>query len=310
MNGPERRILTGLGLLVVGVTVLAHSPVHAERLDPVSYAPAVNVVAPLAGEGLLWVPALSPTPRSQITFQFAYSYHGFDFAGEDIDMSVYLMVLNGEYTVLDKLTLGAGVPFLVGYDVSTESDILEENDVDFGNIRLHARYPLVEVPENGFILTAAFRLWLPTNTFLSVVERGFRVVVIDNFAVFEPMLLMGLDAAPVSIVFETGPKMYAVNDQDDFSYWSFNFIFGGAPFTDLPELEFVLELNMFIEMGENDAPRTDSEDHIVPVALSFGPRYHFGDFYAELALRFGLNDDEFYYGDFNLGIQLGYLMGD
>lgn len=35
----------------------------------------------------------------------------------------------------------------------------------------------------------------------------------------------------------------------------------------------------------------------------------FGDFYAEMSLRFGLNDAEFYYGDFSPGIQLGYLMG-
>ena len=301
--------MTRLVLLAICVVVFAHPPAGAQKLEPL-YVPAAKVVAPLAGEGLLWAPVLSPTPRNQITFQFAYGYHGFDVLGEGVDASVYLMVLGGEYTFFEKLTLGAGVPFLVGYDVSTDSDVLEDDGVDFGNIRLHARYPMVEVPENGFILTAAFRLWLPTNTFLSVAERGLRVHVIDNFAVFEPMLLIGLDVAPVSIVFETGPKLYAVNHQEDFSFWSFNFIFGGVPFSDLPELEFVLELNMFVELDEDDAPRAESGGHILPLALSVGPRYHFGDLYAELALRFGLNDAEYYYGDFSLGIQLGYLMGD
>jgi hypothetical protein len=290
-------------VLLVGLSA------RAQKLEPL-YVPSAKIVAPLSGEGLLWVPVLSPIPRNQITFQFAYGYHGFDVATEDVDVSTYLMIVGGEYTLGDKLTLGAAVPFLVGYDISTESDILEDDDVDFGNIRLHARYLFIEVPENGFVLTGAFRVWLPTNTWLEVGRRGFRVDVIDNFAVFEPMLLLGFDVAPVSILFETGPKLFAVNDQDDFGFWSFNFIVGGSPFSSLPELEFVFELNMFVEMDENDAPRTESEDHIVPVALSFGPRYYFGDFYAEMALRFGLNDAEFYFGDFSLGIQLGYLMGD
>lgn len=299
-----------LRIAILSVTVLHFGlPLRAEELRPVTYNPAVKVVAPLAGEGLLWAPVLSPTAGNQVAFQFAYGYHGFDVVTEDVDASVYLMVLQGEYTVWGRLTLGAGVPFLVGYDISTESNVLEDSDVDFGNIRLHVRYPLVEVPERGFILTTAFRVWLPTNTFLSVEERGFHIDVIDNFAVFEPMLLIGLDVAPLSIVFETGPKLYAVNDQDDFSFWSFNFIFGAAPISALPELEFLLELNMFVELSDDDAPRTDSGDHIVPLALSFGPRYRFGDFYAELSLRFGLNDPEFYFGDFSLGIQLGYLIG-
>jgi hypothetical protein len=300
---------TGSALFAVTAALLFGPPLRAEELEPVTYEPSVRVIAPLAGEGLLWAPVLSPTPGSQIAFQFAYGYHGFDWILEEVDASVYLLVLRGEYTFWDKLTLGAGVPFLVGYDVSTESDAAEESDVDFGNIRLHARYPLVEVPERGFILTAAFRVWLPTNTFLSVAGRRVRIDVIDNFAVFEPMLLIGLDVAPLSVLFETGPKLYAVNDQEDFSFWSFNFIFGAAPFSALPELEFLIELNMFVELSEDDAPRTDSGDHIVPLALSFGPRYRFGDFYAELALRLGLNDAEFYYGDFSMGIQLGYLFG-
>jgi hypothetical protein len=289
--------------------ILVGLSARAQKLEPL-YVPSAKIVAPLAGEGLLWAPVLSPVPRNQITFQFAYGYHGFDVGPVDVDVSTYLMVLGGEYTLGDKLTLGAGVPFLVGYDVSTDPDEVEQDGVEFGNIRLHVRYPFIEVPENGFILAGAFRLWLPTNTFLDVGYRGFRIDIIDNFAVFEPMLLLGFDVAPVSILFETGPKLYAVNDQDDFGFWSFNFIFGGSPFTSLPELEFVFELNMFVEMDERDAPRTESEDHIVPLALSFGPRYFFGDFYAEMSLRFGLNDAEFYYGDFSLGIQLGYLMGE
>jgi hypothetical protein len=289
--------------------ILVGLSVRAQELEPV-YVPSAKIVAPLAGEGLLWAPVPSPTPRNQITFQFAYGYHGYDVGPVDVDVSTYLMVLGGEYVFWDKLTVGAAVPFLVGYDISTDPDTLEEDDVDFGNIRLHVRYPFLEVPENGFVLAGAFRLWLPTNTFLDVGRRGFNVDVIDNFAVFEPMLLLGFDVAPVSILFETGPKLYAVNDQEDFGFWSFNFIFGGSPFTGLPELEFVFELNMLVEMDERDAPRTEAEDHIVPVALSFGPRYFFGDFYAEMSLRFGLNDAEFYYGDFSLGIQLGYLMGD
>jgi len=279
---------------------------RAQKLEPL-YVPSAKIVAPLAGEGLLWAPVLSPVPRNQISLQFAYGYHGYDSGLVDVDVSTYLMVLGGEYTFWDKLTAGFGVPFLVGYDISTDPDTVEEDDVDFGNIRLHVRYPFIEVPENGFILAGAFRLWLPTNTFLDV-GRGFHVI--DNFAVFEPMLLLGFDVAPVSILFETGPKLYAVNEQDDFGFWSFNFIFGGSPFTGLPELEFVFELNMLVEMDERDAPRTESEDHIVPLAISFGPRYFFGDFYAEMALRFGLNDAEFYYGDFSLGVQLGYLMGE
>lgn len=287
--------------------ILVSFSARAQELEPL-HVPAAKIVAPLAGEGLLWAPVLSPTPRNQITLQFAYGYHGYDSGPVDVDVSTYLMVLGGEYTFWDKLTVGFGVPFLVGYDISTDPDTVEDDDVDFGNIRLHVRYPFVEVPENGFVLGGAFRLWLPTNTFLDV-GRGFRVI--DNFAVFEPMLLLGFDVAPVSILFETGPKLYAVNEQDDFGFWSFNFIIGGAPFSSLPELEIVFELNMLVEMDENDAPRTDiTEDHIVPLALSFGPRYFFGDFYAELALRFGLNDAEFYYGDFSLGIQFGYMMSD
>ncbi len=301
--------LTRSVLLTVVAAVLFGLPGRAEELEPVTYNPSVKLVAPLSGEGLLWAPVLSPMPGNQMSFQFAYGYHGFDVGTEEVDGSVYLMILQGEYTVWDQLTLGAGVPFLVGYDVSTESDALEDSGVDFGNIRLHVRCPLVEVPERGFILTTAFRVWLPTNTFLSVEEGRVHYDVIDNFAVFEPMLLIGLDVAPLSVIFETGPKLYAVNDQDDFSFWSFNFIFGAAPFSTLPELEFLLELNMFVELDEDDAPRNDSGDRIVPLALSFGPRYRFGDFYAELALRFGLNDPEFYYGDFSLGIQIGYLMG-
>jgi hypothetical protein len=83
-----------------------------------------------------------------------------------------------------------------------------------------------------------------------------------------------------------------------------------VPFSSLSELEFVLEFNMFIEMDDNDAPPIWHDDNVVALALSFGPRYHFGDFYAEMALRFGLNDAEFYHGDFSLGIQLGYQMVD
>ena len=289
--------------------ILAGFAARAQELEPL-YVPSAKIVAPLAGEGLLWAPVLSPVPRNQISFQFAYGYHGFDVGPVDVDVSTYLMVLGGEYTFWDKLTVGAGVPFLVGYDISTDTDVLEEDDVDFGNIRLHVRYPFLEVPENGFVLAGAFRLWLPTNTFLEAGRAGFNVDVIDNFAAFEPMLLLGFDVAPVSILFETGPKLYAVNDRDDFGFWSFNLIFGGSPFTSLPELEFVFELNMLVEIDENDAPRTDySEDHIVPLAISFGPRYFFGDFYAEMSLSFGLNDAEFYYGDFSLGIQLGYFIG-
>ena len=109
MNSPGRQIEIRPALLAVVAALLLCSSVRAEELEAVTYTPAVKVVAPLSGEGLLWAPVLSPTPRNQIAFQFAYGYHGFDIAGEDIDASVYLMVLSGEYTVPGKLALRFGL---------------------------------------------------------------------------------------------------------------------------------------------------------------------------------------------------------
>jgi len=110
-------------------------------------------------------------------------------------------------------------------------------------------------------------------------------------------------------VASTGPKFVVIDDTDDYSMWGLDLIVGAAPFQALPLLQLVLELNMLIEM-DDDMPHTgDIDDTSVPLALGIGARYRFGNFLAELAFRAGLHDAELYYGDFNLGLTVGWLFG-
>ncbi len=268
---------------------------------------SVWIVAPLTSEGFLWAPVLSPTKNNQITFKFGFAYHDFDYSGDDVEAFTYLLTLSGEYTLLNMLTVGVDLPFLFGYDIS--SDLVDDSGADFGNIRLHIRYPVLRLPELGLVLTPAFRLWLPTNTYLTVEDVPFvgELDIVDTLAVFEPILLVGACRGPASLVFETGPKFFAVDDQNDFSFWSFNLVAGYAPGRGTAGLEFILELNMLVELDEDDAPSAGSVDRAVPLALAFGARYPFEPFVAELALRVGLHEADFYYGDFNIGLQIGYV---
>lgn len=281
--------------------------VKPQQQKPLSDSTSVKIIAPLTSEGYLWAPVLMPTPQKQFLFKFDYSYHSFNYAWDNVDASSYLLVLSGEYTLLEKMTLGLDIPLLVISDVSSES--VDDTSVDFGNIRIHVRYPLLQRQEIGFVLTPAFRLWLPTNTFLTVEGVPFvgELDMIKTFAVFEPIILIGLRIDPISIVFETGLKFCVVDDWDDFTFWSFNLVVGSAPIPKLKDLELVLELNMMVELDEDDAPSASSVDRVLPIAISTGARYRFDPFWVELALRFGLNDAEFYYGDFNVGILFGYI---
>ena len=111
--------------------LVALFPLRSARAEERKYAPLVNVVGPLSGEGFLWAPALKPTASKQISLKFNYSYHGLDYVAEGIEGSVYLLVLAGEYPVSDRLTVGLDVPFLVGYDVTSDSDWVDDSGVDF-----------------------------------------------------------------------------------------------------------------------------------------------------------------------------------
>lgn len=302
----QRRVI----FVFTSMLLVALFPLRSAISGELEQTTLVNVVGPLSGEGFLWAPALKPTASKQISLKFNYSYHGLDYLAEGIEGSVYLLVLSGEYPVFDRLTAGLDVPFLVGYDVTSDSDWVDDSGVDFGNIRLHLRYPVVENSKYGIVVTPAFRLWLPTNTFLTVEDVPFwgEIDIVESFAAFEPMLHTAHVNGPLSFSFDLGFKFFAVEDQDDFSFCSMNFIIGVAPVASLGDLQFVLELNMLVELDEDDAPSDSDVERVVPISLAAGARHRFGDFLIELTTRIGLNEAEFYYGDFNIGLQVGYIL--
>ncbi len=281
-----------------------------------SAADQVPIVAPLTSEGYLWAPPLNPLPDSRASFQFDFNYHQYDYRWfgntEEITFSSYQLILKGEYTFLDLLTVGIDVPLLMVHNADSENDYVDSSGADFGNIRLHARYLALELPEWGLVFTPAFRFWLPTNTFLDIeydILGGGKLDIIESFAVFEPILIVGWYMRPISVVFETGLKFVAVDDMDDFTFWSFDLVVGAAPIPSLEKLQFVLELNLMVELDDDDAISEPEVERVVPLAVSFGARYRVSSFELELAFRVGLHEAVIYYGDFNLGLIVSYLFG-
>lgn len=275
-----------------------------------------KIISPLQADGYLWAAPPSPTPTSQLRFQFGFNYHDFDYdffgSSEELTFSSIHFLLSAEYTFLGALTAGLDVPALMIYDMTTSNDLFDDAGVDFGNIRLHLRYALI-LNQIGLVITPAFRIWLPTNTFLEVdfeaLGRRQNLELIDTFSTLEPMVTVGWATPWLSLLLSTGPKFVIIDNSDDFSMWGLDLTVGAAPVASQPDLQFVLELNMLIEMDDDMYHTGDPDDTGLPLALGLGVRYRFGEFLTELALRAGLHDSEFYYGDFQLGLTVGWVFG-
>lgn len=281
-------------------------------LPNISHASARRVLAPLKADGYLWSPPLSPNPESQLGFQLDFNHHSYNMdlilMTDEITFSSIQFELSAEYSFWDALTIGLDVPFLMVYDISSEHDLLDDTGADIGNIKLHARYSF-DLDELGIVITPSFRIWLPTNTFLQVdVDNSSKDLhIIDSMAVFEPMLGVGWSMSWLSVLLNTGPKFYALDDADDFSVWGFDLTIGSAPFAKLPGLEFVVELNAMVGMDDDTPQEGDPDDTAFPLAISPGVRYRADSFTVELGFRIGLHDSIMYFGDFNVGLDAAYL---
>lgn len=285
--------------------VLVASAAGARDLPP--------IVAPLGSEGYLWAPPLDPLPRSDFVIKFGLNYHAMEvWPGRDVEVhfTALQFLLGGEIELFKDFTVGADVPFLSIHSASSSPDFVDSSGIDFGNIRLHARY-LAVATKSGLVVTPAFRVWLPTNTFLDVetiAPLWPNMEVLDTLAVFEPILCLGWANRRFSALLETGPKLAMIESADDFSFddfsfWSFDFVFGARP---LQNLELLLELNLMTEMSDDKAPSEPFEGNITPFALSAGARLKLGDWMLEVTLRAGLHEAVFYYGQFNIGLAFGY----
>ncbi len=269
-----------------------------------------NVIAPISSEGYLWPPTLGAVPHDQVAIRLGLTNHKMRIVG-DVDAWVFGFTVAGEYTLLDRLTLGAAVPFIQAYAIS---GIASDSGVDFGNIRFHVRYMLDDIAalqalrDLNIVLTPAFRLRLPTNTFLTVNNVPFfgDWELIEPLMALEPMLIAGWAHPLLSVTVATGPSYFIAFNRPDFGFWSLIATAGTAPLPPLPELEFLLELSLLVELTEANAPQENTQSgRAVPFTLSIGSRYRYQEWSAELALRFGLHKGDFYYGDVNMGIQIG-----
>jgi hypothetical protein len=289
-------------------------------------AESASIVAPLTGDGYLWAPPPNPLPRSGVSFQFDFNYHQYDYdiggSDQEVTFASFQFILGGEITLLDVLTIGLDLPFLYVHSMDTSDDVASATGADIGNLRLHTRASFV-FPDLGLVITPAFRVWLPTNTFLTLEGRGsilgidfdFDIEMINALAIFEPMLEIGWGQSWFSVLVQTGPKFVVVDDEpnvawgDDFTMWGWDLVLGAKPLPGRDDLQLVLEFNGLAELDGDDAPKFVDDEHVVPLALSLGGRFRAGNFLVGLTFRIGLHQADIYFGDFNLALTLAYLFG-
>ena len=123
------------------------------------------------------------------------------------------------------------------------------------------------------------------------------------------MLVFGWRMQYLSLILQTGPKFFEMDFYEDFSFWSADLILGAAPIPGIERLEFILELNFMVELFRLKALGFNSYYRKYPLAISAGARYQLGPILFEVALRYGMKDSALYYGDLNVGVQVGYDLG-
>ncbi len=291
-------------------------------LGPAAAAEGPRVIAPLTTEGYLWAGPLPAYPTTSLQLELGYLLQTYDVSYdygiaslEDPEMHSFVLSLRGEYTFLGQLTLGFELPALVTYSIAASGTLLgqpidwDDDGADFGNLRLHLRWMALEDAELGLVLTAAFRVWLPTNTFLEVEVQEEDQELLEMFAEFEPTLALGWGNRRFSALLVTGPKFFVLDDADDFSCWGIDLVLGASPAPSLDELELVLELNMLFELDDDDAPSEEGDDQVQAIGLGLGVRYAIGAWRLGLGLRIGLHEHAFYMGQLGLGLTLDYSWG-
>jgi len=294
--------------VVVPLLAMAKSDLVSEAKSSLYFG-----VAPLSVEGHLWAPVLEPYSINELSLKLVHTNHIYYDRYEDVFMNKWYLMINGQYNLLNRLTVGADAPIVWASD----------GDTGFGNIRLHARYQVFTIRAQdsidiGLVVTPAIRIWLPTNAMDPI--PGYPM---ESVVQIEPMLLLGLQVYPFSLTLDGNIKILAFDDRYDYIFGAADLVFGVGPYPRSGGFELVLEFNFLAELDDNnvlsdrfefpkytmmDGERIPANvDRAIAVAWGLGLRYRGERFVIELAYRRALRDCDLSIGKVSFGIEFGIL---